>query len=133
MALETAVHRADVESAFGAVSPVATELAIDGIDEVLCIFLIARHPTQQHDAATADMISGSLTVRAGEAGWTVRLRPGSVTVDEDAPFATDASLGGDPSAVFLYLWGRGPLESLDCDGDAALVHALRSRLALATR
>ena len=40
MAQETAVHRVDVESAFDAVTPVSDDLAVDGIDEVLDLFLV---------------------------------------------------------------------------------------------
>ena len=39
MAQETAVHRTDVESGFDAVTAVADDLAVDGIDEVLDWFL----------------------------------------------------------------------------------------------
>lgn len=35
MALETVVHRLDVEPALGEVTPVPADLAVDGIDEVL--------------------------------------------------------------------------------------------------
>ena len=39
MAHETSIHRRDVESAVGAETPVAPDLAVDGIDEVLALML----------------------------------------------------------------------------------------------
>jgi hypothetical protein len=42
-------------------------------------------------------------------------------------------LSGDPAALFLYLWGRGTLDSVTQKGDPSLVAALRSRLAAATQ
>ena len=39
MAHETSIHRRDVESAVGATTPVAADLAVDGIDEVLALML----------------------------------------------------------------------------------------------
>jgi hypothetical protein len=44
-----------------------------------------------------------------------------------------AVLSGDPAALFLYLWGRGTLDSVTQKGDPSLVAALRSRLAAATQ
>lgn len=132
MALETVVHRADVETAFGPISVIAPDLAVDGIDEVLQIFLTRAVTPEGTEVPKPDEPQGSIAVRAGGGAWTVRLRTDRVMVEGDTPYTTDASLGGDAGEVLMYLWGRGPVEPLDCDGDVALVHSLRRRLALAT-
>jgi uncharacterized protein (TIGR03083 family) len=134
MALETVVHRVDVESAFGRISPVARDLAVDGIDEVLRIMLVAGEVEAGGDVgAGAEEPLGSVAVQTDGCAWMVQLRAGTAVVDTGTRFATDASLGGDPGALLLYLWGRAPLESIDADGDAALVDSLRRRLARATQ
>jgi uncharacterized protein (TIGR03083 family) len=128
MALETVVHRADVESASGAMTSVDPGLAVDGIDEVLQIFLAGRGAT----AGGADG-RGRVAVTADDESWTVRLEPDGVTVEAAPSAATDAQLTGDPSALFLYLWGRAPVEALSRAGDTSLVDSLRNRLAIATQ
>jgi hypothetical protein len=42
-------------------------------------------------------------------------------------------LSGDPGALFLYLWGRGPVDTLDRKGDESRIALVRSRLAAATQ
>ena len=44
-----------------------------------------------------------------------------------------ATVSGDPLSMYLWLWGRGPLESLTVDGEAAAVDHLRARLVTATQ
>src|SRR5215207_5467151 len=50
MAHETAVHRTDVESGFDAASAVPADLAVDGIDEVLDLFLRYQNDDVGEDA-----------------------------------------------------------------------------------
>ena len=42
-------------------------------------------------------------------------------------------LTGDPSELFLYLWGRAPGDTLERRGDETRIALLRSRLAAATQ
>ncbi len=127
MALETAVHRADLEAASVPVTPVSRDLATDGVDEVLQIFLAhPDEPPPQGDAL------GPVQVSTGGHTWTADLQPGTTAVTAAPAMLPGAELSGEPSAVFLYLWGRGPLEGLSRSGKPALIDALRSRLAAAT-
>jgi uncharacterized protein (TIGR03083 family) len=128
MAQETAIHRADAESAFGPISPVDHELAVDGIDEVLLRFLAGDWSDEPVDEGAGRQIA----VSAGGQRWVVALAPDRVTADE-GDTAADAEISGDPSALLLWLWGRGPSEELDVRGDAGLTAVLRSRLVLATQ
>lgn len=127
MALETVVHRVDVEMAVNQVTPVDEALAADGVDEVLTVFLTTRG--QREPAAR----TGAVGVATGERRWSVHLDSDGVRVDEDAADGLPARLRGPAGRLLLYLWGRGSLVGLDVDGDTDLVFELRRRLAAATR
>ncbi len=107
MALETVVHRVDVEAAAGAVTPVAADLALDGIDEVLSVML----------------------TDAGFEG------PGSRRADGDrVVVAIDGvEVDGAPSDVLLWLWGRIGDDAVRIRGEAAEVVEVRAALRAATQ
>jgi uncharacterized protein (TIGR03083 family) len=136
MAQETAVHRLDVEDGAGEPTPVDAELAADGIDEVLDLFL-----SDDWSSVTPDEW-GDVDPRAGE-GRTVAVRSGgrvwrSTLGADRIPLArddgpADATVAGDPEAVLLWLWGRRPDASVALDGDDAALTAFRDRLRLATQ
>ena len=127
MAQETAVHRTDVQSAFGAVSPVDAALGVDGINEVLHLMLAGDWSENPQPDST-----GSITVAAEGRTWHVELRPDRVEVsNEDGPAA--ARIRGDSSELLLWLWGRRPASAIHTQGDDAMIARLRQRLALATQ
>jgi uncharacterized protein (TIGR03083 family) len=128
MAHETAVHRIDGELATGTPTPVNAELAVDGVDEILVIMLAGDWSDEPDDAATGQLVA----ISAGGRTWRVTLERNSVSVDEDGGDA-DAALGGDPSNVLLWLWGRSPDERVTRSGDGGALHLLRARLVLATQ
>jgi uncharacterized protein (TIGR03083 family) len=135
MAQETAVHRVDAESALGAVTPVAADLAVDGMDEVLMIMLEGdwsdMRPEDWKGVSPEAGAGKTVAVLGGDAIWRVQLRPDGVGVEIGAGPA-DASVGGDPSELLLWLWGRRPVEAVQVSGDHDAVTALRDRLVLAT-
>lgn len=127
MAQETAVHRADVESAFGDVTPVDPELAVDGVDEVLTMMLAddwSEQPTPH--------LTGTAAVETGGRRWHVTMEPAVVTVAQSSD-AADATVSGDPSCVLLWLWGRAADDAVTIAGDPDAARRFRERLALATR
>ena len=63
--------------------------------------------------------------------WAVTLEPSQVTLTRDATGQPAARVAGEPGAVLLWLWGRGPRPAVD--GDEAAVSELRDRLARATQ
>jgi uncharacterized protein (TIGR03083 family) len=128
MAHETAVHRIDGELAIGTPTPVDAELAVDGVDEVLVIMLAGDWSDEPDDAATGQRVA----ISTGGRTWRVTLERDKVSVDEDGG-DTDAALGGDPSDVLLWLWGRSPDERVMRSGDQDTLRLLRSRLVLATQ
>ena len=126
MAQETAVHRADVQSAVGALTPIDRALALDGIDEVLQMMLAGDWSDVPQPGST-----GYIAVTADGRGWTVHLRPSHIEVLEgDQP--ADAHVGGSPSDLLLWLWGRLPDSAVTASSELAAVRLLRQRLALAT-
>lgn len=128
MALETVVHRVDVETQFGPPSPIDAALAVDGIDEVLMLMLAG-----DEDAATDVPGTGTVEMLADGAAWSVKLEDSRTVVTPGRRTSPDAVLSGDPGALFLYLWGRGPVDTLDRKGDESRIALVRSRLAAATQ
>lgn len=136
MAQETAVHRLDVEDGRGTPTPIDAELAVDGIDEVLELFLAddwASLDPKEWDGVDPHAGEGStVAVRAGGQVWRSTLGPDAIPLTRgDGP--GDAAVTGEPEAVLLWLWGRRPDDAVALDGDRALLAAYRDRLRLATQ
>ena len=127
MAQETAVHRVDVQSASGTVTPVDDELATDGVDEVLVMMLSGDWSEE-----VVPHLTGTVAVTTGGRSWLVTMTPAEVVVAE-MPGAPDATVGGDPSDVLLWLWGRSGDDAVRIDGDADVARRFRDRLAIATQ
>jgi uncharacterized protein (TIGR03083 family) len=128
MAHETAVHRVDAEWATGVATPVDTELAADGIDEILVLMLAGDWSEDPDEAARGQRVS----ISADERSWTVTIERGAVGV-ADGGSTGDASVEGHPSDVLLWLWGRAPDERVARSGDDEALRVLRERLVMATQ
>lgn len=127
MAQETAVHRADVEGASGPITPVDADLAVDGVDEVLVMMLGGDWRDDPQPSST-----GTVAVTTGGRSWRVAMTAERVDVAE-VPGDADATVGGEPSDVLLWLWGRVGDENVTFDGDRDAARRFRERLALATQ
>lgn len=103
---ETAVHRWDVEAALGRDGALDPELAADGIDEVLTVFL----PRQVAMGRTAPLTAGLDLVSPAGGRWRV---------GPDGPAV--ATVHGPADALLLLLWRRTTLDDprLTVEGDAA--------------
>jgi uncharacterized protein (TIGR03083 family) len=130
---ETAIHRADAESAAGAMPRYRAQFAADGIDELITGF--GRRRKYQPSAA----IDGArLHVIAADTGdeWFVdayegRMHP-SRKDDEDpaadgAP-STECTVSGPASGLYLYLWNRAgaPQAGVTITGNADLLTCWQS-------
>src|SRR5215204_1755954 len=110
MAHETVIHRIDGElGTRQPVAPVPTDLAIDGIDELLKVF--AAYSVAGWGDYFTDILARSpgrtYTVRTEGAAWCVRTGPGLFAVEDDAgDVATDVTLSGSPEGVLRWLWNR---------------------------
>ncbi|MCU1589318.1 MAG: hypothetical protein JWP11_574 [Frankiales bacterium] len=115
MALETAVHRWDAESAHSDAAGFDLDIAVDGIEEMLTVMRPAE--------PDPDSPTGTAVVRTNDAdtSWAVRLSPGSFEVLGTEPTDPAATMEGTATALLLALWGRLPLSAVDTTGDPALL------------
>ena len=143
MAQETVIHRVDGELGAGApLAPIPTDLALDGIDEVLVRFLAfgTREWAEDFGDQLASCDGRAVRVSAGGSTWLARLTPQGVDVtsgDGGADITAgdgeaDAAVRGEPEAVLLWLWRRVGDERVSLDGDPQLVAKLRELLGPAT-
>lgn len=126
MAQETAVHRVDVEAALDAVSPIDANLAVDGIDEVLRVFL------SDPDLAAPAAEAGIVAVRTGARVWRVAFDEDGVQV-RTGPGSADATVTGEPSELYLWLWRRRGGEAVRISGETGAASALREWMRVATQ
>jgi uncharacterized protein (TIGR03083 family) len=127
MAHEATVHRVDVQSAVGAVSPVDDALALDGVDEILECFLRFRG-TQHGVRGNGETV----LVEADEQTWGVAFFPGGVDVTPGL-VEPDVMIRGIASEVYLWLWGRRPDSAVVIEGAETVAERLRAALASVTR
>lgn len=125
---ETGVHRADVESAGGPVTPFPTAVALDGIDEILGGFAARRSSGWTGPIRTLGVLP---TDGDGPAdGWLARLGPDSSTPvrDADAAATAECVLRGPASDLHLLLWNRLTADAVDVTGDPTVLPAWRKRV-----
>ena len=116
MAIESAVHRWDAESAHQDANGIDIELALDGIDEMLTVIGPAH--------TKPDFPTGTVVIRPtdDDRTWAVRMAPDTFEVLADAPAAPDALVEGTATALLLAFWGRDV--AFTATGDPALVAVL---------
>jgi len=117
-AIETLVHRWDVQSAHGRTSPIDPELARDGIDQHFEVMLPARRGWTEPRAGSGETYHVHRTDGDGE--WFVRFEPNGVEIRREHRKA-DVAIRGSAED----LWGRIPAERLDVVGDASLLERYR--------
>jgi uncharacterized protein (TIGR03083 family) len=120
-AQETSIHRYDAEAAAGQARPLDPELAADGVDEFLTLFLprvLSRNPV--------DGLKGTLHMHATDTPgeWSLDLDSANLTPRREHAKA-DTAVRGPASALNLWLWNRVPLEESDLEvfGDQSVVAA----------
>jgi uncharacterized protein (TIGR03083 family) len=133
MAHESAIHRGDVQAAVGQqVSDVADDFALDGVDEILTLWLSHRL-TVQGVSGTRD---GSVVVRTGGRAWLVRISTSGIAAWLAS--ATDIAsvptvVSGPPPLVYRWLWGRLPQQAVRREGDSEAINQMWALLRVATR
>ena len=103
---ETAMHARDAQAACGSAAPLPADLALDGMDEVVGMFLPRQVGLGRIPAPAVPV------VLAADEGGTVAIGP-------DAPPV--ATVRGPAEALLLLLWHRVPLDDprLTVSGDRA--------------
>ena len=111
-AMETAVHRVDVEAPAGDITPIDEALALDGIEEILLGFGARRKTFEP----------GTMRLEPGEAEpWRVVLGPAGAqasTLKPDDDGTADVTVSGTASDVYLWTWNRPA--SVTITGDSAV-------------
>jgi uncharacterized protein (TIGR03083 family) len=139
MAQETAIHRVDAELALGQpVAPIPDDLAVDGVDEILLIFVGygSRRWPEEFEPALKDATGRAVRLSTVGHSWLVSASRTGIDVRSGADGGAAqvaASIDGEPAALLRWLWARGGEESLRFDGDGDAVTELRSILAPATQ
>jgi uncharacterized protein (TIGR03083 family) len=113
---ETTVHRYDAEAARGGpASPIGTDFAVDGIDELLRGF----HARPRSRLRTE--VLKVLRVRALDANtaWTVRLSPEPPVTEPGAPYGAITELASPADQLYLALWNRVPVPRVIGDPELA--------------
>lgn len=119
---ETTVHRWDMESAYFDTTAIDSELAADGVDEFLDVFV----RTRGKQTLTETLV---LATREPERSWTLRPaeKAGRIDVFSGRPdAASSVQVVAGAEQLLLALWGRlGVVKAgLDVRGDVAVVHHL---------
>lgn len=139
MAQETVVHRIDAELALDqAVAPVPDNLALDGIDELLKVFL--AYGVAEWGRYFTDILANSpgrsYRIESGDRVWQVRSAPGTVSVKDGPPDGSvDVTVNGPPEAVLRWVWNRegaGEDSGVTVEGPAEAVDELRRCIVVAT-
>jgi uncharacterized protein (TIGR03083 family) len=113
---ETAIHRVDAELAAGDRTPIDPDLAADGIDEILTMFLAARGGNLRSEPER------TLQVSTAGRHWLVRIGADATQVSRPTePATADCTVSGDPAEIYLALWNRTPWDGLDVAGDPNLL------------
>lgn len=119
---ETAIHRADAQSAGGATAGFPTDFAVDGIDELLtCFFTRPRGRLRSDQPRTLHVCAED-----ADRDWTVHIGPDRVTVELREERA-DCAIGGLASDLYLALWNRRTFDDLHRAGERAVLDLWRER------
>lgn len=135
MAQETVIHRLDAELAAGvAHAPIPTDLAEDGIDEVLVRFLVygsVEYPEELGEHLP-ECDGRTVQIDTGGAGWQVQLGPTEITV-ERGQADPEAGVFGEADAVLRWVWRRAGDDVVQLDGNRWVLGKLRTMLGIATQ
>lgn len=121
MAQVTAVHRWDGQAAVGAPAAIDRELAADGIDEFLELFIT------EEDGKLAEG-GEAVLLRATDSidHWLVRVADGRLAFDRE-PGPADVTAAAPLSDLLLLLWRRVTPADVDVEGDREALERFLAR------
>jgi uncharacterized protein (TIGR03083 family) len=145
MAQETVVHRIDAELGVGVpVTAVPDDLAIDGVDELLKVFVSysVSEWGEYFTLALADSPGRSYAINTDGVSWLVGTSPGrfsfgggpGMTVPSYAN--TDVTISGPPTALLQWAWNReapGEPSVVTIEGDQEALAEFRRCVVIATQ
>lgn len=118
IAQEVAMHRWDVENAVGQPEPINPQLARDGVDEVLEVFVPNRLQFDVLDADGSTIHLHATDIDHGE--WLIHVTADAVRW-EHAHAKGDVAARGTMSDLLLMMWGRISPSQLEVFGDVELL------------
>lgn len=114
---ETTVHRVDAELARGGEpTPVATDAAVDGIEELLFAFF-GRRSRRRLEVPGGSVTLGLEAVDVPD-GWTLRVSTDAGVEASRGTGECDVAVRGPASDLYLLLWHRRTLDGLEVRGSA---------------
>jgi uncharacterized protein (TIGR03083 family) len=122
---EATVHAWDLADATGTALTLDADVAVDGIDELLEVYLDPRLIDTEGFAAGGESLHVHTTDVDGE--WMVRVASGSISVTREHAKG-DLAVRGPAADVLLALWGRRALDdgAVEVFGDAGVLGRLRA-------
>jgi len=125
MAHEAAVHTWDAVGALGTPEAIDADLAVDGIDEYIDLFM----PAFVRQPVDPGPYSVSLQPSDHAARWWLEVRHGELSTSR-ASLVADVSVCGTASDLLLLLWGRAEPGLLDVEGEPTALERLLARTAI---
>lgn len=132
MAQETVIHRRDAELVFAVPTPAADDLAKDGIDELLDIFVGWATTKWAHEIAAELAARKDDTVLVDDR--LLRFTPEGVRVERGRSGGA-LRVSGSSSSLLFWLWNRlAPSDDpVIVDGDQSVADRFRETLTLSTQ
>lgn len=125
-ALEVAVHRWDAESAAtSTAAPIATEVAVDVVDEFLHLMLQRVIDREQLDLSTATTSLRFECTDVSEQPWTIAMTDGRVDVQRGEHQPTEATISAPAHDLALFVYGRLTLDDVDATGPTTTFESWR--------
>ena len=134
MAQETVIHRVDAELAAGAqIAAIPDDLAADGIDELLAIFVQFGTTNWLEYFPELTGLAGdrAVSVLTPQRSWLLSLTPTGARVAEPGPDQVRATVEGPAPEVLLRLWNRGG-QGVTVTGDEETVAVMNKVLVTST-
>lgn len=135
MAQETVIHRLDAELAASVEhAPIPTDLADDGIDELLVCFLMdtADEAPEELGEHLTECDGRTVQIATESDGWQLQIGPTEITV-ERGHFDAEAGVSGEAGAVLRWVWRRAGDDVVRLDGNRWVLGKLRTMLGAATQ
>ncbi len=105
MALEAVIHRWDTDAAVGQDFSISPDIAADGIDEFLDVFVAASRAA--HDAPAGPTMSFECNERSDRWWLDLSERAGRIVTRD--PRDASVRIRGTAEQLLLILWGRVPI------------------------
>ncbi|MDT4939515.1 MAG: hypothetical protein QOG80_3186, partial [Pseudonocardiales bacterium] len=121
---ETAIHRADAESALGRAATYDAEFALDGLAELITGFWGRKSKRLVADPARSLLIVPT----DAELRWHIAILPDARLITAAPPFPqADCTVSATASELYLLMWNRLPENVGALTGDEAVLRLWRER------